>query len=159
MRARDPLIPTQNPRHYWHPTKLILHPARAFILISMSETLKRQFYAACPVWYWPVLWWQFVIMARYLSRLYAETGRAEMTYGLALGPRGQLHLIYLSNAAREYAEGRVIQPPAYHTLCPVRLECPKAEYVQRNTRTGEGARHNSPQSAIAPLTKLYIDPG
>ena len=125
----------------------------------MSETLKRDFYAACPIWFWPVLWWQFVIMERYLAWLYAETGRAEMTYGLALGPRGRLRLIYLSDAALEYAEGRAIQPSAYHTLCPVRFECPKAEYVQRNTRAGEGARRNSPKRAIAPLTKLYIDPG
>ena len=76
------------------------------MLFPMCDDLKRDFYSACPVWYWPVLWWQFVVMERYLADLHTARGGGEMAYGLALGPRGQLRLIFVSDAACRAVKGR-----------------------------------------------------
>ena len=126
----------------------------------MCDDLKREFYAACPVWYWPVLWWQFMLMERYLARLYAASGKAKMTYGLALGPRGQLRLVFLSDATRRIARGEAAPVSAHHLGKPVRLETPEADHVRRNTGAGAPARDSYPQTcAILPSPSLYLDPG
>ena len=129
------------------------------MLFPMCDDLKRQFYAACPVWYWPVLWWRFVIMERYLANLYAVTGKGDMEYGLALGPRGTLRLVFLSDAARHYARHGRMPSMACHGVRPLRLNTPPADYLCRQTGAGEGARHCQPVRAEASSSQLYLDPG
>ena len=125
----------------------------------MSETLKRQFYAACPVWYWPALWWQFVVMERYLAYLYAASGRAEMTYGLALCPRGQLRLVFLSDAARNIAEGKAIPALVHHLGKPVRLEHPPADDLRHQASPAENAHASQAVCTTPPSFPLHLDPG
>ena len=122
----------------------------------MCDDLKRQFYSACPARYWPVLWLQFVIMERYLADLYAATGRAEMAYGLALGPRGQLRLVFLSDTARHYAEhGRLPTEahPAPDVWVPI---CALPDHLYNDFRA---IRDFAPLHAAAPPPQLYLDPG
>ena len=125
----------------------------------MCDDLKREFYSACPVWYWPVLWWQFVVMERYLGDLYAASGRAKMTYGLALGLRGQLRLVFLSDAARYIAEGRAMPAPQYHMAYPIKLEALSADHARRQTHAGEGARKSQNVYPAATSSQLYLNPG
>ena len=122
----------------------------------MCDDLKREFYAACPVWYWPVLWWQFVMMERYLARLYATRGRGEMTYGLALSSHGRLRLIFVSDAARGAVAGRYIPAmPAFPKLMQMPInpstEYPSGEFAIEATHAPLYATLTSPQT--------YFDPG
>ena len=122
----------------------------------MCDDLKRDFYAACPVWYWPVLWWQFMLMERHLAELYAARGRGEMTYGLSLGPRGQLRLIFLSDAVR----GHALQGQGSAFACfsdyALALICPQAEDRSQATFRGFDAL---PTCAARTSSHLYLDPG
>ena len=129
------------------------------MLFPMCDDLKREFYSACPVWYWPVLWWQFMLMERYLGDLYTASGRAKMTYGLSLGPRGQLRLVFLSDAACHIAEGRATPVPAYHKAYPVKLTALSADHARRQTHAGEGVRLSQKVCAAAASPQLYLDPG
>ena len=130
------------------------------MLLPMCDDLKRQFYAACPVWYWLVLWWNLLVMERHLARLYAASGRVEMTYGLALGPHGQLRLVFLSDAARCIAESKAMSAPAYHLAHPIKLQSPEAGYAGLSNCTGEGARMQlTPVRTALLTTPLYLDPG
>ena len=122
----------------------------------MCDDLKRDFYAACPVWYWPVLWWQFVIMERYLARLYAGRGGTEMTYGLALSPHGRLRLIFVSDAARGTAAGRYTPTmPLFPKLRQMPIN-PLAEYP--SCEFAIEATH-APPRAVLNTPHLYLDPG
>ena len=151
--------PHLNTRHGRQFAKLIQHLRIAFRLIPMCDDLKRDFYSACPVWYWPVLWWQFVLMERYLADLYAATGKAHMEYGLALGSRGALRLVFLSDAARRYARHGRMPAVACHGAHPLNLDTPPADYLCRQTGEGEGSWHSLPIRAIARSPQLYLDPG
>ena len=140
-----------------YPAPNLSNTARgALTLACMCDDLKRQFYTACPVWYWPVLWWQFVIMERYLARLYAATGKVEMAYGLALGPHGRLRLIHLSDTARHYAmHGHL--PTAPWSAAQVWMPAsPLPDYPCHDfTEPSDPA----PMRAAAHSSGLYLDPG
>ena len=125
----------------------------------MCDDLKRDFYSACPVWYWPVLWWNLLVMERYLSNLYAASGRTEMTYGLSLDARGRLRLVFLSDAARRVAQGRTMPVPPYHLSNPVRLERPTAGYLCHQDCAVEDARASQTVCSTSTSPSLYLDPG
>ena len=120
----------------------------------MCDELKRQFYAACPLWYWPVLWWQFVIMERRLAALYDARGRTEMTYGLALGPRGELRLVFLSDAARRF-EAHL---PAFHAEA-FTPNAPPAELLHHGDSVRPSAPQRPPAHRARNSAPLHIDPG
>lgn len=122
----------------------------------MCETLKREFYAACPIWYWPVLWWQFAVMAHYLADLYAATGRAEMSYGLALGPFGTLRLVHLSDTARHFAMHGCLPAKPWFRVRPLMLESPSPEHPSGEVSVG---MCRAPVRAAIPSPQLYLDPG
>ena len=91
-------------------------------------------------------------MERYLSKLYAMRGRTEMTYGLSLGPRGQLRLISLSDDPRQVAPYEL--NPVMHYMQV--LTHPLAEYIQFSTFTID---RPAPTRATPISSSLYLDPG
>ena len=126
------------------------------MLFSMCNDLKRDFYSACPVWYWPVLWWQFMLMERYLSDLYAATGRGDMEYGLALGPRGTLRLVFLSDAARQLAEGK---GHSVYDMFKNRDWLPTSPTTDHPCRDYSEAQSHPPLRPALIHLQLYLDPG
>ena len=122
------------------------------MLFPMCDDLKRDFYSVCPVWYWPVLWWNLFVMERNLSSIYATSGRAEMTYGLSLGPRGQVRLVFLSDMPRSNAPYE--HNPVMH--CMQVLTHPPAEHFCFNAFAVDGS---APVCAAFLPSFLYLDPG
>lgn len=120
----------------------------------MCDELKRQFYAACPVWYWPVLWWQFVMMERRLGALYDARGRTEMTYGLALGPRGTLRLVFLSDAARQFGA----HAPAFHAEA-FTPHAPPTVLLHHGGTARTPAPQRLPTREASNSPPFHIDPG
>lgn len=91
-------------------------------------------------------------MERYLSSVYAARGRTEMTYGLALGPRGELRLVFLSDAPR----GIVPYAPESAMHYTRALIDQSAEYLLFNTFTID---RSAPMRAAFLSSSLYLDPG
>ena len=157
---KNPLIPhfaAPNASHRAAHAKLIQHLRPPITLACMCDDLKRDFYAACPVWYWPVLWWQFMLMERHLAELYAARGRGEMTYGLSLGQRGQLRLIFLSDAERSSAEYGTISAKPLYKLALLTLDETPADYTQRHLGPAARPPHTARMSIGS--SPLYLDPG
>ena len=135
--------------------ELIQHLRRALTLARMCDDLKKSFYAACPVWYWPVLWWQFVIMERHLAHLFAARGRSEMVYGLSLGSRGRLRLIYLSDTKRHFSEGEGSLPEPLFALREWAPIHPEQDYPY----TALVSIDDAASSLVQIPPQLYLDPG
>ena len=103
-----------------------------------------------------MLWWQFVIMERYLARTYAASGRTGMTYGLSLGSHGQLRLVFLSDAACHAAQGRGIAPKLRLFARACMLDNLSADHPCNEFSVEQD---HAPFFATPASILLYLDPG
>jgi hypothetical protein len=69
------------------------------ILIHMSADLIRRFYTSCPLYLWPVLWVQVILINAKLAHYRACAGGEEIDCFIGLSRRGTLHIVWLSDNA------------------------------------------------------------
>jgi hypothetical protein len=123
----------------------------------MRDDLIQKFYDACPLWWWPVLWVQIILMDARLIQLRERAGE-EIDYGIALGRCGSLHLIFLSDNARGNAD-----PDAWHmrpnfSADDLSLE-DMPDYLWHNILILHASSVFAARTAAAAQTPAYLDPG
>lgn len=123
----------------------------------MSERLIQQFYTACPLWWWPVLWMQIILMDARLIQLRERAGD-DIDYGIALGRYGTLHLIFLSDNASGYVDPEAWQTRPDFSAIDLTLE-DAPNYLWHNILMLHVSGAFAARVPAAAHTPTYLDPG
>ena len=128
----------------------------------MNPSLVQQLYAATPVWYWPVLWWQIICMVLRLDDLTRQAGE-DIQYCVRLGPHGTLTLRFVSDNVST-REAAITWQPTYRAVLDTLCATLSPPYRSSQRMLGP-SRHQDWIPASAGMrgeteqTGLYLDPG
>jgi len=124
----------------------------------MSADLIRRFYTSCPLYLWPVLWVQVILMNAKLAHYRARAGGEEIDCFIGLSHRGTLHIVWLSDNATGYIAPDAWRP-VYTMTFDALTEERQPDYAWHNVLLQRVSAAHAPVFAAACTTALHLDPG